>query len=411
MIENKKQRKKSPVVNGEELTKHALSSFRRLLKLPGPNDRLQTREFRTSCDIIQLLDTVIETPFALKKPSSAQEHIELISERYSRSTIANYLLYHWPLHLFEGISLINELPNSPKKVLDIGAGAGSYGMSALFHGASEVTLFDQSDFFLEAAGDIIGRWGYPIKVIKGLWPKKPLPEGLFDLITIGHAIQELSFGSHDLALKLIKEASQSLDENGFLLITTSSKDQANRWFLELRDKVIEEGYEIQAPCVWQGLCPAKQHASSPCYAQRKWEKPHFIKEIQRGASIFLNSLKMSYLILRSPKMAKRSLAVEPLYRVISPPIDMLGEKRYFLCGTQGKKHIGCRRGSIDPKEPLPKSLRAFQFLERGSLISFEQIVEKNEAIDLMADSSLSLVAPCDKPIPEKPSLDDQTTSE
>lgn len=400
MSQKNQRRKKHPVVDGDELTRHAIVTFRRISKLSGPGDRLQTREFRTACEAIRNIDTWIETALGNSPENTTKEHLELLDTRYSRHAIMNYLLYFWPLHVYEAISLISELPISPEKVLDIASGAGSYAMGALLHGASEVTLFDQSELFLEAAGDLIGRWGYPIKVQRGLWPKKPLPEGPFDLVIIGHAIYEMSNGSYDIALNLVENALSRLSEKGYLLITTSSEEKVNRWFLELRDKIREKGYEIQAPCIWQGMCPAKKHQSSPCYAQRKWEKPYLLKEIQRGSGIFLNSLKMSYLIIRSPKMAKRSLTTTPLYRVISPPIDMLGEKRYFLCGTEGKKHIGCRKGHIGNDTPLPKELRAFQFLDRGSLITFSHTLEKNEAVDLVLDSSITLVAPCDRPVPE-----------
>lgn len=396
-------RRKTPVIDSEELTRHIIVSFRRLSKIAGPHERLQTREFRTACDAIKKIESWIETAISSTMWNSTKELIELLQERYSRETIHNYILYFWPLHLYQGVSLLNELPDVPERVLDIGSGAGSFAMSALLHGASDVTLFDQSRLFLDAAGDLIGRWGYPIHVEEGTWPKKPLPQGPFDLVTIGHAIYEMSNGSHETAIKLIEDALARLNEKGFLVIATSSEEPVNRWFLELRDMVREKGHAIQAPCVWQGHCPAKKHQSSPCYAQRKWEKPTFIKELQRGSGIFLNSLKMSYLIIRSPLMKKLQPAIDPLYRVISPPIDMLGEKRFFLCGTGGKRHIGCRKEFFkDSNAVLPKELRAFQYLERGSLLTFSHIVEKKEAIDLVTDSTLTLVAPADKPMPTIP---------
>ncbi len=399
--ENK--RRKIPTIDGDELCRHAIVTFRRLSQISGPGDRLQTREFRTTCEEVQKIETWIETSIPNQDTStSTKNQLEALQERYTRQSIFNYLLYYWPLHVYEGLSLLSELPYQLNRVLDIGSGPGSYAMSALLHGAQEVTLFDQSELFLHAAGDLLGRWGFPVKVERGLWPKKQLPQGPYELITIGHAIYEISNGSHKIALELIENALSRLSHTGFLLITTASKEPFNRWFLELRDQVRTRNYEIQAPCIWQGECPAKQHQSSPCYAQRKWEKPYLLKEIQRGAGIFLNSLKMSYMIIRSPTMEKRQLSINPLYRVISPPIEMMGEKRYFLCGTKGKKHIGCRvqHASSDQNTELPKNLRAFQFLDRGSLITFEHALEKNEAVELVTDSSISLVAPCDRPVPE-----------
>ncbi len=407
MTKEKTFRRKHPTVNGEELMQHAISTFRRISGLSGPPDRLQTREFRTSCEIIKAIDSWIDTPLEKEGEETSRPIPALLDDRYSRTAALNYILYYWPLHVFESVSLLSELPYAPKRVLDIGSGPGSYAFGALLHGASDVTLFDHSQLFLDMASELIGRWGFTAKREKGLWPRKPLPQGPFDLITIGHSLNEIASGSQEKALNLIENALHRLDENGFLIISLSSKEPHNKTILLLREALSKKGYEIQAPCIWQGACPALL-SSSPCYAQRKWEKPFVMKEIQRGADIFLNSLKMSYLVIRSPLMKKRELVQDPLYRVISPPIDMMGQKRFFLCGTAGKKHMGCRLPTTE--EELPKNLKAFSFLERGSLITVGHHIEKNEAIDLVTDSNIQLVAPPDRPVPEKVVQDEEVSS-
>ena len=144
------------------------------------------------------------------------------------------------------------------------------------------------------------------------------------------------------------------------MIVDRSETESNTEILKIRDHFVSRGIAVQAPCVWKGLCPALA-SKSPCYAQREFDKPHFMKELQRGAGIFLNSLKMSYLILRSPKAEwpRPDLYNQPYYRVVSPPIESYQGKRYYLCGKEGKEKLDLR---IDEKSYT---------LQRGSLISLE----------------------------------------
>lgn len=136
--------------------------------------------------------------------------------------------------------------------------------------------------------------------------------------------------------RLLKSLFSRLHPHGHLLIVDSSLNETNRRVLMLRDHLVEQGIPVQAPCVWKGECPALK-ASSQCYAQRELEKPRLIKDIQRSASINLNSLKMSYIIFRHPDAGWPNIGNDPLYRVISPPIETFSGKRFYLCGTDGKQ--------------------------------------------------------------------------
>ena len=117
-----------------------------------------------------------------------------------------------------------------------------------------------------------------------------------------------------------------------------------------------------------------------------------IKEIQRAADINLSSLKMSYLILRSPYFKAPQLP-DNLYRVVSPALNTFRGERYFLCGVSGKKTLGTTL-----KEEHPKHSKAFEYLKRGDVISIEQAVELGEDMQITDKTLLQLKAPCDKPL-------------
>ena len=160
----------------------------------------------------------------------------------------------------------------------------------------------------------------------------------------------------------------------------------------LREEWVKEGFPVQAPCVWRGECPALQ-AKQPCYAQRELQKPYLLKEIQRAAQINLNSLKMSYLLLRHPKSDWPALPDRPLFRVISPPIETHGGKRYYLCGTDGKGDLGSHL------KELPKEARAFDYLKRGELLSIEGALVNKTHFDIILGTRLKIEATLNKPLP------------
>lgn len=317
--------------------------WRRYIKLSGPQDCLQTREFRAVVDDIKALEAAFT---AGKTPE------------YTREIIGSYLLYYFPLHFAQGISIINELPEVPQRVLEIASGSAPFAMAALKHGATDVYALDRNEDALRLGSEAVGRQGFPISLRRWEYPRNPFPvDGTFDLIILPYCMDELFESSSEKENRFIEECLHRLNDTGHLLIVDKSETLQNTRILKLRDHFVSKGIAIQAPCVWKGECPALK-SNSPCFAQREFEKPDLMKEIQRGANIFLSSLKMSYLVLKSPKASWPVLPTnEDFYRVVSPPLETQGGiMRYYLCGTTGKKQLFEERG---------KSLN----LRRGSLIT------------------------------------------
>lgn len=381
------KRKKAPKPDLEEIIPELIAQWRKLRKEPGPPDRLQTREFRGVVEAIKGL----QTQFWQGQSILGQDffiHKELLGA---------YLLYNWVIHYQEGLSLIGELPHTPRRVLDICSGPLPFAYAALKHGASEVIATDWNENALRIGAEVCGRGGYPVSIRRWNCLKDPLPvEGKFDLIILGHCLEDLFPTSkknwREERRTFIQNRLNNLTPNGFLLIVDGSQPETNRHILELRDEMVALGTPVQAPCVWRGECVALK-SNSYCFAQRELEKPFLIKEFQRAAQINLSSLKMSYLILRNPASGWPTLPPHPVHRVISPPIDTMHGKRYYLCGTQGKKNLG---SSV---EPIPTEARAFEFLRRGELISYDRVYEREQIVDLVEDSQIHVDAACGKPLP------------
>lgn len=365
-----------------------IGAWRRMRKEAGPPDVLQTREFRA----------VVECVKKLADDSS------LAGTDYfaNQDLLGAYLLYQWVIHYQQGLSLINELPVTPRRVLDVCSGPAAFAFAALRHGASEVYATDRNKSALELGAEVCGRYGMPLNVRQWDCLSSPLPvEGTFDLIIVGHCLKDLfpesSAQWQEKQHRFISYLLKRLNKHGFLLIAESSFPEFNQRVLQLRDRLVTDGVPVQAPCVWRGACPALQTKNSPCYAQREFEKPHLIKEIQRAASINLGSLKMTYIIFRSPMATWPQIPEKPLYRIISPPVESYQGKRFYLCGTDGKKNLGSHISEHTTET------RPFEYLRRGELISIEGAMEKNNCLDIVKGTKISVEAACGKPLMEQPS--------
>lgn len=354
-----KEKRRILTPNFDELIVELVSLWRRFLKVKGggPQDRLHTREFRSVCEEIKKLQRNF-TSFE------------------NRESLAAYMLYYFPLHYAEGLSLLSELPKPPNRVLDLFCGPGPFSLAALQHGASEVIGLDESADALRIGSEIIGRLGYTFT--QRVWNHpKPIPAGgKFDLIILGHAPT------------FLESCFDYLTDDGYLLIVDSSWPDANKRLLKLRDSFVEKDYSIIAPCVYKGACPALL-AGEPCFAQREFKKPFLMREIQRACDINLSSLKMSYLIVSKKEL---SLPKEPLYRVVSPSLQTRFGKRYYLCGTDGYKALGSRLSEH------PKTSRAFEFLQRGDLISIQNPLVSKDTLEIIEDTQVSIEAAAGKPV-------------
>ena len=104
-----------------------------------------------------------------------------------------YLLFYWPVSYAQARATLSELTTRPRAVLDLGSGPGPMAFAAMDAGASTVTAADRSKPALELARTLATEAGEGIATRE--WsPEKPLPDGKFDVITMGHVVNELFNG-------------------------------------------------------------------------------------------------------------------------------------------------------------------------------------------------------------------------
>lgn len=372
--------KKTPPADLENILPILISIWRRLHKEKGPLDRLQTREFRKVVESIQILQKE-------EKDTNAFDNPDLLGA---------YLLYHWVLHYQQALSILSEIPSTPRRVLDICSGPAPMAFAALRLGAKEVLATDKNIPALELGAEVAGRYGMPLTIRHWNPLKSSLPvEGTFDCIILGHCLEELfnkqSSGWEEKQNEFVFSLFKRLNPEGHLVLIENSLPQSNQRVLRLRDHLVSKGVPIQAPCVWRGQCPALQVANSPCYAQREMEKPHLIKELQRASQINLSSLKMSYVIFRNFEAGWPDTQGKRLYRIVSPPVQNHQGIAYYLCGTDGKKKLSSHL------DKHPAASRAFEHLRRGELVSIENALENRNALEIIGETILKIEAACSRP--------------
>lgn len=369
-----KNKRPSVKLDWQEIYPLLIMHYRQLNKLPvGPLDRMQTREFQALAQRVQTLT--------------------YSSNLIEKEDLSAFLMYYWPMLLAQGISLIQEIPEIPQKVLEIGSGTAPFALAALMSGSTEACTIHTNELALKSGALLSGKIGYPLS-IRTEDPKQLRNSSLenkWDLIIVAHSLMDL-FPDLDKQKKYILSLLDRLSDNGHLLLVDSSSLDINRHLLMLRDLLVKANVKIQAPCIWQGSCPALAHGSSPCFTQRPFDKPFIINDIQKASKIHENSLKMTYLLLRPAGLKTTHPTGERLYRVVSPPIETFKGPRYFLCGTDGKKTLGTQL------KAHPKQSKAYDFLKKGDLVQIEKPLELENDLIISEDTTFTLRAPFDKPV-------------
>lgn len=382
------KRRKLPKLDIGELTPYLIQFWRKWMKIAGTKEQLQTREFR---QVVELVCQLQSEPADFEDP------------QVGRKLLGAYILYNWQIHYQQGLSILSEVSRAPRSVLDLCSGPAAFGLAAFSHGAEQVLCLDQSETALRAGAQLCGYRGFAPNWQVWQGPLQPLPNQTFDLIILGHSLEELfpiraMRESVDRAGHFLRAAAQRLRPGGHLLLVESSLPETNSWFLELRDNLVQLGFFVQAPCIWQGACPALA-SKAPCFAQRQMVKSPFLAEIQRAARINASSLKMSYLLLKAPgepaPQLARSSPDETFHRVISPPFDSHLGRRFYLCGEGGKKDLGCRL-----RDETDHRVATFRSMQRGGLYRLQNAPERKGHIEVDANTRFSLASQPGRPIPE-----------
>jgi SAM-dependent methyltransferase len=298
-----------------------------------------------------------------------------------RELLGAYLLYYWPVSYMQVSLALAERPCSPRRVLDLGSGPGPVAAAILDapsppspRGRAEVeelVLVDGSRKALALASSLLAR-GSSARVATvrlDLESDAELPSGPFDLIAMGHCLNELWVGMPDALARrigLLEQAASRLAPGGRMLLVEPALLATSRGLIALRDRLAASGWRVEGPCPGSYPCPAL--AAGPersCHAQSPWEPPEAVAALARAAGLERQSVKFSYFFLSpgSPPEGSRSEPPAESRRVVSEPmLNKGGRLRYLLCGNGRLEAISARAD-----DPIARA-KGFMSLRRGDLI-------------------------------------------
>ena len=302
-----------------------------------------------------------------------------------------YLLFYWPVSYAQARSTLSELTSRPRAVLDLGSGPGPLAFAALDAGATSVVAADRSKPALDLARALATEAGEGLATRE--WsPEKPIPDGKFDLITMGHVVNELYNGQILPRAALLEKILERVNANGSLVVLEPALRETSRALLQVRDVLVEKGYAIRAPCLWRGACPALVKESDWCHAERSWRMPKLVEELARAAGLHKESLKMSYLIVAPKGEAWPAVPEGQLFRIVSEPLPGKGRSRMMGCGPEGRVGL-----AMQDKHETEKN-RLFLKATRGDVLRVTATEERGDGRALTDQSIVEIIAHAGRPV-------------
>jgi SAM-dependent methyltransferase len=316
---------------------------------------------------------------------------QLAGEHYlsDPDLLGAYLLYFWPLSYLQAMALLQALPLPPRSVLDLGSGPGPMAAAAYDLGARRVTCADRSRPALALAGELLKTAGALPELL--FWDplhNGALPAGTFDLIILGHVVNELWTDRPDrltLRAGLVQSLGERLTAGGSLLLIEPALTSTSREALALRDELLQRGFRVAEPCLWQGPCPALAMPRDTCHGELAWSPPPWLRDLIRRAGFKKRTLKQTALLFQAGTAPAAGAGPE-VFRIVSDPLRSKNRRLRLLgCGPAGRLSLALKPGSERDGN------RIFLTLRRGDLIRLVHAAPRPGGLDILPETRVSLL--------------------
>lgn len=350
----------------------------------GPADRLTPQEVKEVSSGIKRLSHGLTRDRALAGAKYMDDP----------ALLGAYLLFYWPVSYAQSRSLLSELPARPRALLDLGSGPGPLAFAGIDAGARETIAADRSKPALELARQLAIASSESLGTRE--WsPERELPQGTFDVITMGHVVNELFDGNVERRANLLEQIAAKLKPGGSLVVMEPALKETSRALLQVRDVLVQRGYAVRAPCLFKGACPALVKPTDWCHAERQWKMPQLTETLARAAGLHKESLKMSYLVLAPKGEAWPAAPQGRVFRIVSEALEGKGRQRFMGCGPEG------RIGLAMQDKHKTQGNAAFFTLQRGEVIRIGGPTdEKGDGAGLNENTTVELVARAGQAVPQ-----------
>jgi ribosomal protein RSM22 (predicted rRNA methylase) len=323
-----------------------------------------------------------------------------------------YLAYFLPSNLSKIHKPLQELSLHPRhlleketlRILDIGAGPGTASIGILdFFSQQErrprldFLAVDQVAGNLKAAEELFISTPHrkaldaSLKTVQAdIGGMVHLLHGHFDMIVLSNILNELfahdEAGNEKRAAIVSSILRRFLADDGSCIIIEPALRQTSRDMLVVRNTLVTQGLHVYSPCVHAGKCPALENPRDWCHEDIPWEATPLVREIDRLTGLHKDSLKFSYLVLRKDSFSLSDVRGADTYRVVSEPLVSKGKVEFYICGAGGRKLI------IRLDRDATSLNKDYEKLRRGSLVTFERLVDEKKRYKVEKDTTLSVLA-------------------
>ncbi|MCX7948474.1 MAG: small ribosomal subunit Rsm22 family protein [Treponemataceae bacterium] len=374
---------------------------------------------------------------------------DLVGQSYmqKRSLLGSYLLFYWFISRSQVEGMLNMVearkawengatagnilktaPSEPIRILDVGAGPapGSIAVADWLRGRAintpiHITACDPSVEAIEIGAFLAQEAGYTFQGVP-LWKagEDPLPQEQYDVVVLGHVLNELWSSREDRIdrrFAFLMGILSLLKAEGLLIILEPATMASSRETLALRDRLLTiDILEIGAPCFYTAACPALLSPTQTCHshfrsflpsttrllAQRLGLNKDLIKTtafvFQKKGSLSDNGKNFSPDMVNSirkgatqipdpgappsPTTTKNPTPLGPFRVVSEPMLNKAGRTRFILCGPSGRVAFSAKEGEGYPAE------KRFFSLDRSDSILLENPMQRDQGLALGPETKI-----------------------
>lgn len=178
---------------------------------------------------------------------------------------------------------------------------------------------------------------------------KKIPQG--SLVVFSYSLTELD------------ELPSWVQQATALIILEPSTQADGRKLLELRNKLLQEGFFLWAPCTHQDICPLLNESQRDwCHDRFHFDQPEWFQEIEKALPIKNKTLTTSYLVAHRnpPPRIDSNIA-----RMTGDQLVEKGKNRQLICRGPQREFLAWMHKSSEPQEIL-----------RGELVEIPAEIQK-----------------------------------
>lgn len=146
-----------------------------------------------------------------------------------------------------------------------------------------------------------------------------------------------------------------------LMLVEPSTQQDGRKLLQLRQRLLDKGYHVWAPCTHEGLCPLfTQSKTDWCHDRVHFEAPEWFQKMEEQLPMKNRTLTMSYLLMRKTPPKKIKAA-----RIVGDRLQEKGKDRQMICRGPEREFLAWMH-----------KFKLEQDIPRGVLVEIPEDIEK-----------------------------------